>query len=77
MKRFECTGIGAMKESKTGDWIAYGPLAELLKEAEGIVVDFMDTAKNEPIVRKNGLSYKTYMMELLILKSKLKALEKE
>ena len=23
MKRFECTGIGAMKESKTGDWIAY------------------------------------------------------
>ena len=46
----------------------------LLKEVDAIIVEFMDTTKNEPIVRKNGLSYKTYIMELLILKSKFKAL---
>ena len=41
---------------------------------EKLVVEFMDAAKNEPIVRKNGLSYKAYIMELFELKSNLKTL---
>ena len=73
MKRFECTGIGAMKENKTGDWIAYGSLAELLKEVNEIA----DESKKEIKKYNNDPTfYWGWKSGMKFLKLKLKALEK-
>lgn len=79
-QKSSCRNIGLITQAKDRCYDAYLEISEylkveLLKEAEGIIVQFMDVAKNESIVRKNGLSYKAYIMELLALKSELKALD--